>query len=144
MNNKNDISKPIEILVVEDNPGDVRLFLNQFEEIELLANFHILTNGIDALKFLHQEGEYADAQKPDLLVLDLDLPKINGKEILMEMNDDPQLNNIPVVIFSALTYEKYFLEKCKKIPHHIFIQKPYSLEEYQEVVKTVEKFWNNL
>lgn len=144
MTDENFNSEPIEILVVEDNPGDVRLFLNEFKEIEVLANFHIVTNGLDAMKFLHHEGAFADAPQPDLLVLDLNLPKINGTEILNEMCREKHLWDIPVVIFSALSTEKLALENCLKIPSHIFIPKPNNLEEYPNVIKTVEKFLTNL
>lgn len=135
---------PVEILVVEDNPGDVCLFLNEFRDIILPSNFHVLTNGVEALKFLNQVGKYADRPKPDLMVLDLDLPKVTGMEILREMSEDLNLNDIPVVIFSALKHEKEFLDNCKKIPNHIFIPKPYNLEDYQDVIKSVGEFWFSL
>jgi CheY-like chemotaxis protein len=131
-------------LIVEDNPGDVSLFLNEFREIELLANFNIVTNGMDALKFLYHEDEFMDAPKPDLLVLDLHLPKIDGKEILTQMCKEEDLWDIPVVIFSALANGKVAPDNCTKIPNHIFIPKPDNLEEYPNVIKTVEKFLASL
>ena len=144
MTNNSNTSKSIEILIVEDNPGDVHLFLNEFKEIEVLANFNIVTNGIDAFKFLYHEDNFIDAPKPDLLVLDLHIPKIDGTEILSQMCQDEDLWDIPVVIFSALAKSKLLLDKCKKIPNYIFIPKPENLEEYPAVIKKVEEFLSTI
>jgi len=132
--------KSIEILVVEDNPGDVKLFLTRFKkEFKFIANFHVQTNGMDAMEFLNKVGKYNDVPKPDLLVLDLMLPKKDGIAILSEMSKDNDLENIPVVIFTSLTGQKDILRNCSNIKH-IVISKPDSLDGYNEVIKTVENF----
>ena len=140
MNIENDTNKPIEILVVEDNPGDVKLFLEKFKEFKVLANYHVVTNGVEALKFLFKEDKYNNAPKPDLLVLDLYLPKKSGLEVLSEMAEDKDLMNVPVVIFTSSGNRKDILENCKNI-HCIFINKPENLDDYDVVIKTLEKFW---
>ncbi len=129
----------MEILVVEDNPGDVKLFLTKFKEFKYIANFNIQTNGIGAMEYLNKEGKYSDVPKPDLIVLDLMLPKKNGITVLSEMSKDKNLKNIPVVIFTSLTGQKDILKNCSNIKH-IIISKPDSLEGYNEVIKTVENF----
>ncbi len=129
----------MEILVVEDNPGDVKLFLTKFKEFKFIANFHVQTNGIEAMDFLNKEGKYSDVPKPDLLVLDLMLPKKDGITVLSEMSKDKDLNDIPVVIFTSLTGQKDILRNCRNIKH-ITISKPDSLEGYNDVIKTVENF----
>ncbi len=132
--------KPIEILVVEDNPGDVKLFLTKFKEFKFIANYHIQTNGIDAMEFLNKEGKYNDVPKPDLLVLDIMLPRKDGITILAEMNKNKDLNDIPVVIFTSLTGQNDILENCPNIKC-ISISKPDSIEGYNEVIKKIENFW---
>lgn len=134
---------PVEILVVEDNPGDVLLFLENFKEIKMSSNFHVQTNGLDAMKFLRREGKYANTPKPDLLVLDLYLPIMDGSEVLSEMDADKNLSDIPVVIFSTSPYQKSNLKNYNNI-EYIYLTKPKDLEEYKEVVKQVEKFWFKL
>lgn len=123
MTTQNNSEMPTEILVVEDNPGDVRLFLTQIKVIATESNFHVQKNGEEALKFLHQKGEYANATRPDLIVLDLQLPKKSGMEILTEIGKDESLSEIPVVIFSSLPSQKEILENCERIPpSHLYNQ----------------------
>ena len=141
MTTKNYKNKPLEILVVEDNPGDVKLFLNEFKEFEFIANFHVQTNGEEALKFLHKEGKYDSEPHPDLIVLDLKLPIKSGIEVLTDISEHRNLRETPVVIFSSLPLEKQIVKNCERIPYYIFIPKPADLDGYAEVVKTVEKFW---
>jgi len=131
----------VQILVVEDNPGDVKLFLNEFKEINFLAEFHVVTNGVEALQFLYKEDKYVNMPRPDLLVLDLYLPKKDGIEVLSEMSKDKHLIDIPVVIFSS-SEQTDILENCQRL-QHIFINKPKKLEDYKNILKTVENFWLN-
>ncbi len=130
----------IEVLLVEDNPGDVRLFLEEFKDIEISSNIHVVKDGLEALKFLHGEGEYLNMPKPDLLVLDIYLPIKSGFEILAEIGKDEELNEIPVVVFSSSEIDKDHIENIKNIHDIIFLNKPSELTDYDDIINEVEKF----
>lgn len=141
MNPENISGLPIEILVVEDNPGDFRLFLEEFKEIRLSANFHHFSNGVDAMAFLRHEGDYVDVPMPDLVVMDLYLPRMSGYEILTEIDNDVSLNGLPIVVFSTLANGDVITRDFVNIDNLIFIHKPESLEDYDRVIERVEDFW---
>jgi CheY-like chemotaxis protein len=97
---------PIDILLAEDNPGDVRLTQKAFERGKVLNNLHVVEDGVEALAFLRQEGEYADEPRPDLLLLDLNMPRKGGEDVMREMENEPELRRIPVVVLTSSTAEE--------------------------------------
>jgi CheY-like chemotaxis protein len=133
-------SRPIEILLVEDNAGDVRLVKEALEENKFLNNLHVARDGVEAMKFLHKEGEYANAVRPDLILLDLNLPKKDGREVLAEVKGDEDLKRIPVVIMTISKAEEDIL-KTYNLHANCYITKPIDLDQFIKVVKSVESFW---
>jgi CheY-like chemotaxis protein len=133
-------SRPIEILLVEDNAGDVRLVKEALEENKFLNNLHVARDGVEAMKFLHKEGEYANAVRPDLILLDLNLPKKDGREVLAEVKVDEDLKRIPVVIMTISKAEEDIL-KTYNLHANCYITKPIDLDQFIKVVKSVESFW---
>jgi chemotaxis family two-component system response regulator Rcp1 len=134
------ISHPIDILLVEDNPGDVRLTIEALKEDKLQNNLHVVKDGIEALTFLRQEGEYADAPRPDLILLDLNLPKKDGREVLEEIKADERLKRIPVVILTTSQAEEDIL-RTYGLHANCYITKPVNLEQFTKVVRSIEQFW---
>ncbi len=132
--------RPIEILMVEDNPGDVRLTVEALKEGKVRNNFHTVEDGVEALAFLRREGRYAEAPRPDLVLLDLNLPKMNGREVLAEIKEDPELRRIPVVILTVSQAEQDIV-KSYNLHANCYITKPVDLDQFLEVVKSIENFW---
>ena len=133
----------VEILLVEDNPGDVRLTLEALKENKILNRFHVATDGVEAMAFLHKEGEYADAQRPDLILLDLNLPKKDGREVLAEIKNDEELRRIPVVILTTSKAEED-IAKTYDLHANCYVTKPVDLDQFIQVVKAIETFWLQL
>lgn len=131
---------PIEILLVEDSPDDVELTLEVLKETKLRNALHIVEDGEAAMAFLRREGEYADAPRPDLVLLDLNLPRKDGREVLAEIKADPDLKLIPVVVLTTSQAEEDVL---RAYGHHAncYITKPVDLDQFLEVVNTIEDFW---
>lgn len=138
--NESGFGKPIEILLVEDNPGDVRLTQEAFKENKLLNHLSIVEDGEEAISFLRQEGKYADAIRPDLILLDLNLPKKDGREVLAEIKTDEHLRRIPVVVLTTSGAEQDIL-KSYDLHANCYITKPVDLDQFIKVVKTIEDFW---
>jgi chemotaxis family two-component system response regulator Rcp1 len=132
--------RPIEILMVEDNPGDVRLTVEALKEGKVRNNFHTVEDGVEAMAFLRRQGRYAEAPRPDLVLLDLNLPKMNGREVLAEIKEDPELRRIPVVILTVSKAEQDIL-KSYNLHANCYITKPVDLDQFLEVVKSIENFW---
>ncbi len=132
--------RPIEILLVEDNPGDVRLTREAFHEAKICNNIHVAVNGIEAMDYLHRAGAYADAARPDVILLDLNLPLKDGREVLAEIKQDPSLQRIPVVILSTSQAEQDIL-KSYALHANCYITKPVDLEQFITIVKSIEDFW---
>ncbi|MGB8992759.1 MAG: response regulator [Desulfobaccales bacterium] len=132
--------RPIEILMVEDNPGDVRLTVEALKEGKVRNNFHTAEDGEEALAYLRQEGRYAGAPRPDLVLLDLNLPKKGGREVLAEIKEDPDLRRIPVVILTVSQAEQDIV-KSYNLHANCYITKPVDLDQFLEVVKSIENFW---
>lgn len=132
--------RPIEILMVEDNPGDVRLTVEALKEGKIRNNFRTVEDGVEAIAFLRRQGPYADAPRPDLILLDLNLPKKNGREVLAEIKEDPDLRRIPVVILTVSQAEQDIL-KSYNLYANCYITKPVDLDQFLEVVKSIENFW---
>jgi two-component system, chemotaxis family, response regulator Rcp1 len=132
--------KPIDILLVEDNAGDSRLALEALKESKLRNNLHIVTDGMEAMDFLYKRGKHAQVPRPDLILLDLNLPKKDGREVLAEIKSDPDLKRIPVVILTISKAEEDVL-KSYNLHANCFITKPLDLSQFVTVVKSIEDFW---
>ena len=132
--------RPIEILLVEDNPGDVRLTVEALKDVKVHNNLHVVKDGMEAMAFLHREGKYADAPHPDLILLDLNLPKKDGCEVLAEIKEDPMLKRIPVVVLTGSKAGEDIL-KTYNLHANCYISKPIDLEQFIMVVKSIEGFW---
>ncbi len=132
--------RPIEILMVEDNPGDVRLTVEALKEGKVRNNLHSVADGEEALKFLRREAPFEEAARPDLILLDLNLPKKTGREVLTEIKADPYLRRIPVVILTVSKAEQDIVESYN-LHANCYITKPVNLEQFLEVVKSIEDFW---
>ena len=133
-------SKPIDILLVEDNPGDVRLTRESLKEGKVLNTLQVVGDGIEALAFLRHEGAYAKSPHPDIVLLDLNLPRMDGREVLAEIKTDPNLRRIPVVILTTSKAEEDII-KTYDLHANCFITKPVDLDQFIMVVKSVEEFW---
>lgn len=134
---------PINILLVEDNPGDVRLTLEAFKEGKVNNDINVVNDGVEALAYLRQEGQYATAQRPDVILLDLNLPKKDGYEVLAEIKQDPNLKRIPVVILTTSEAERDILQTYY-MHANCYITKPVDLDQFITVVKSIETFWLNV
>jgi CheY-like chemotaxis protein len=132
--------KPIEILLVEDNPGDVRLTVEALKEAKVCNKLHVAEDGVKAMAFLRREEEYADAPRPDVILLDLNLPKKDGREVLAEIKADPDLRRIPVVILTVSQAEEDIL-KTYDLHANCYITKPVDLDQFLTVVRSIEDFW---
>jgi two-component system, chemotaxis family, response regulator Rcp1 len=132
--------KPIDILLVEDSPGDVRLTIEALKEGKILNNLSLAKDGVEAMAFLRKEGKYANATRPDLILLDLNLPKKNGQEVLAEIKNDINLKRIPVVILTISKMEEDIL-KTYENHANCYIVKPVDLDQFLGVVKSIEDFW---
>ncbi len=132
--------KPIDILLVEDNPGDVRLTMEALKEAKVQNRLNIAWDGVEAMAYLRQEAPYANASRPDLILLDLNLPKKDGREVLAEIKQDPNLRRIPVVILTTSEADEDIL-RSYDLHANCYIAKPVDLEQFMKVVKSVEDFW---
>jgi len=132
--------KTINILMVEDNPGDVRLTMEALNGAKIRNHIDVVRDGVEAITFLHQEGKYASAALPDLILLDLNLPKKDGREVLAEIKADETLRRIPVVILTSSEAEKDIV-KAYDLHANAYISKPVELEQFIHVVKSIEDFW---
>jgi len=137
MNAPND---PVEILLAEDNPGDVMLTKKALEEGKLANNLHVATDGVDALQFLRQEGEYDDTPRPDLILLDLNMPRKDGEEVLEELKDDKDLRRIPVVVLTSSESEED-IAKSYELNANAYLTKPVDFDGFVEIVNRMEDFW---
>ena len=132
--------KPVEILLVEDNPGDARLAFEALREAKVRNNLNWVANGVDAMAFLRREGRYAAAVRPDLVLLDLNLPKKDGREVLAEIKNDEQLRRIPVVILTTSQAEED-IARAYHLNANSYITKPVDLEQFIRVVQVIDNFW---
>ena len=142
MNNilQNENGRPIEILLVEDNPGDVRLTREALKEGKIRNNIHVVSNGELALNFLQKEGEYNNVPKPDLILLDLNLPKKDGRQVLKEIKSSERFRRIPVVILTTSKAEEDILKAYDSYAN-CYITKPVDLDQFINVAKKIEDFW---
>jgi CheY-like chemotaxis protein len=126
--------------LVEDNPGDVRLTVEALKEGKICIQPHVVGDGVEALAFLRQEGPYTEAPRPDLVLLDLNLPKKDGREVLMEIKTDPILQRIPVVVLSTSDADRDLLTTYD-LHANCYITKPVDIERFIEIVRSIEVFW---
>ncbi|PNU20240.1 response regulator [Geothermobacter hydrogeniphilus] len=133
-------SHPIEILLVEDNPADVRLTKEALREGKILNNLNVVHDGVEALKYLRGIGEYAGRPRPELVLLDLNMPKKDGREVLAEVKADEDLKRIPVVVLTTSKAEEDIL-RSYNLHANCFITKPVDLDQFFGVIKTIESFW---
>ncbi len=130
----------VEILLVEDNPGDIRLIEENLKEFKVCNNLHVVNDGVEAMAFLRKTGQYRDAPTPDLVLLDLNLPKKDGREVLEEIRADKDLTTIPVVILSSSKAEED-ITKAYKLHANCYISKPVDLDQFVRIVRAIENFW---
>lgn len=136
----NSSTRPIDILLFEDNPAYIRLTKEALKEGKVLNNFYSITDGVEAVKFLKREKQYKDAVVPDLILFDLNLPKKNGSEVLREIKEDNNFKNIPVAILTTSKEEQDVI-KSYNLYANRYITKPVDLENFINVVKSIEDFW---
>jgi chemotaxis family two-component system response regulator Rcp1 len=132
--------RPVEILLVEDNPGDVRLTIEALKEGKVRNNLSVVKDGVEALAFLRREGNFAGATRPDLILLDLNLPKKDGREVLAEIKEDGALRRIPVVVLTTSKAEEDIL-RTYDLHANCYITKPVDLEQFISVVRSIDDFW---
>lgn len=138
--NSESYGTPIEILLVEDNPADVRLTVEAFKEVKLSNNLNVVEDGVEAMAFLRREGKYGDVPRPDIILLDLNLPRKSGREVLEEIKTDQNLKRIPVVILTMSNAEEDIL-KTYNLHANCYITKPVDLNQFIKIVKSIENFW---
>jgi len=132
--------RPIEILIIEDNPGDVRLTREALKGFKLANSLSVAEDGVKALKFLRREGEFKDAPRPDIILLDLNLPKKRGLEVLKEIKHDEKFRSIPVVVLTSSSAEQDIKEAYSSYANS-YITKPIDFEEFFHVMASIEDFW---
>lgn len=130
----------VEILLVEDNPGDVRLTMEALKEAKLINRLNVVADGVEALEYLHGQGRFAQAPRPDLVLLDLNLPRKDGREVLEEMKNDPSLRTIPVVVLTTSRAEEDVL-RAYNLHANCYIAKPVDFTQFLHVIKSIESFW---
>jgi len=137
---ESDFLRAVEILLVEDNPGDVRLTTEVLKDAKLCNNIHVVGDGVEAVDFLYRRGDYHAAVRPDLILLDLNLPRKDGREVLEEIKADAGLKHIPVVVLTTSSAEQDIL-KSYALHANCYITKPVDLEQFAKVVSSIEEFW---
>jgi chemotaxis family two-component system response regulator Rcp1 len=135
-----DENRPVEILLVEDNPGDERLTREALKEGKVYSNLHWVKDGVEAMSFLRREGKYRDVPRPDIILLDLNLPKKDGREVLQDIKNDEALKRIPVVVLTTSKAEEDVL-RTYNLHANCYVTKPVDLEKFIVVVKSIDVFW---
>jgi two-component system, chemotaxis family, response regulator Rcp1 len=130
----------LEVLLVEDSPGDVRLTKEAFRAANDGVRLHVATDGVDAMAFLNQEGAYADAPRPDLTLLDLNMPRMDGREVLARIKGDDKLKTIPTIILTTSTADED-IGTSYRLHANCYFSKPVQLEDFENLVKTINDFW---
>jgi len=134
----NDIS--LQVLLVEDSPGDVRLTQEAFREANPAVALHVASDGVEAMAFLRREGTHANAPRPDLILLDLNLPKMDGREVLAHIKEDASLKTIPTVILTTSDAEADIVKSCE-LQANCYLSKPVQLDAFDNLVKSINDFW---
>jgi chemotaxis family two-component system response regulator Rcp1 len=133
-------TRPVEILLVEDNPADVRLIAETMKDFKGKNTINLVKDGVEAMEYLRKQGQYSGMLRPDIIILDLNLPKKNGFEILREIKADPELRTIPVVVLSTSDSHKD-IETAYELQAACFVTKPVGLDDFIRTVKQIENFW---
>ncbi|WP_323190240.1 response regulator [Halostella sp. PRR32] len=133
-------SDPADILLVEDNPGDVRLTKEAFEDGRIANTLHVVNDGVEALDFLYRRGDHADAPCPDIVLLDLNLPRKDGDEVLEEINSDPELSRVPVVVLTSSEAQEDIV-RSYELDANAYLTKPVDPNKFIDTVKTLQTFW---
>jgi chemotaxis family two-component system response regulator Rcp1 len=131
---------PIEVLLVEDSPGDVRLTREAFGEANKSIHLHVAVDGVEAMAFLRNEGTHANAPRPDIILLDLNLPKMDGREVLAHIKEDESLKTIPIVVLTTSVAEADIV-KSYHLRANCYLSKPVQLNEFEALVKSINDFW---
>src|SRR3979490_1372293 len=131
---------PIEVLLVEDSPGDVRLTQEAFRDANKSIHLHVVSDGVEAMNFLRREGAHVDAPRPDLILLDLNLPKMDGREVLAQIKEDASLKTIPTVILTTSEAEVDIV-KSYQLHANCYLSKPVQLDAFESLVKSINDFW---
>jgi CheY-like chemotaxis protein len=134
------LGRPVEILLVEDNRGDVRLTREALKDSKVINHMSVVPDGVEAMAFLRRQGKYAGAERPDLILLDLNLPRKDGREVLAEVKADEHLRRIPVVILTTSSAEQDII-KTYDLHANCYITKPVDLDQFTAVVRVIEEFW---
>ena len=137
---QNNLVEAIDVLLIEDNPGDVRLTQEALRDGKMINKLSVVSDGVDALDYLRQKGRYGGAMRPDLILLDLNLPRKDGREVLTEIKADPDLKRIPVVVITSSKSDEDVL-RSYNLHANCYITKPVDLAEFIRVVKSIEEFW---
>ena len=132
--------RQVEILLVEDDPGDVLMTREAFEDYKVRNRLHVVSDGAEALEFLRQEGQYADTPRPDLVLLDLNLPRMDGRQVLESIKSDPELSSIPVVVLTTSEAEDDVL-RSYSLHANAYVTKPVDFERFIEVVRQIDDFF---
>jgi CheY-like chemotaxis protein len=133
-------TQPIEILLVEDNPGDARLTIEAMREAKVRNRIHVVEDGVEAMEFLRRRGRFGDAPRPDLILLDLNLPRMDGREVLSEVKSDPDLRRIPVVVLTTSQTEEDVI-RAYDLHANCYVTKPVDLEQFMKIVNQIDEFW---
>lgn len=134
--------RPIQVLLVEDSPGDVRLTQEAFRDANLSIRFQVATDGAEAMAFLRREGAHRRAPRPDLILLDLNLPRMDGREVLVQIKNDENLKTIPTVILTTSEAEAD-IAKSYQLQANCYLTKPVQLDEFESLVRSINDFWLN-
>jgi two-component system, chemotaxis family, response regulator Rcp1 len=137
---KADAGMPLEVLLVEDSPGDVRLTQEAFREANRAIRLHVACDGVEAMAFLRRQGPHAGAPRPHLILLDLNLPKMDGREVLAHIKEDEDLKTIPTVILTTSEAEGDILTSYK-LQANCYLSKPVQLDEFEAIVRSINDFW---
>ncbi|NJD55446.1 MAG: response regulator [Nitrospirae bacterium] len=132
--------KDVEVLLVEDDPGDIELIREGLDDAKILIDLHVVDDGIKAMKYLRREGPYNASARPELIILDLNLPKKDGRDVLLEIKKDEKLKSIPVVVLTTSASEEDF-NRCYELGANCCITKPIGLQEFMRIVQAIHDFW---
>jgi chemotaxis family two-component system response regulator Rcp1 len=132
--------KPLEVLLVEDSPGDVRLTQEAFRDANMAIHLHVATDGVEAMTFLRHEGDRANAPRPDFILLDLNLPRMDGREVLAQIKADENLRTIPTVILTTSDSEADIV-RSYELQANCYLSKPVQLDEFESLVRSINDFW---
>lgn len=143
MNSIPPVDRPVVILMAEDNPTDVLIAREGLGSAKMLNTLHVVDDGIEAIEFLRRRGKHAEAPRPDLILLDLNMPRRNGQEVLAEIKTDPHLKQIPVIVFTT-SKSRDDIDKAYGLHANCYISKPVDFDEFTKVVQAIQDFWMSI